>query len=96
MVIPWLFPASTIVSSVLPVFRLEVDGVIYLSPSRTCVRSLPADAVDPGLREGANRVVRPDPLVRNDLVRVIPTGIPILKEGKAVVSEKDLLFTKGA
>lgn len=33
-----------------------------------------SNAVDPGLRVGANRVVRPDPLVRNDLVRVIPTA----------------------
>ena len=93
MVIQWLFPASTIVSSVLPVFRLDVEGVIYLSPSRSCVRSLPPDAVDPGLRVEANRTVRPDPLVRNDLVRVIPTPyIPILKEAKAVLIEKNSLF----
>ena len=39
--------------------------------SKICVRSLPPDAVDPGLRVQANRAVRPDPLVRNDLVRTI-------------------------
>jgi hypothetical protein len=33
---------------------------------RSCVQSL-SPAVDPGLRVQANRAVRPDPLVRNDL-----------------------------
>jgi len=70
--ISWLCLASTIVSSVLRVRRLEVEVVIYFYPhSKICVRSLPPDAVDPGLRVPANRAVRPDPLVRNDLVRTI-------------------------
>ena len=75
MVIPWLFPASTIVSSVLLVFRLEVEGVIYLSPLKKlrpefasrCSRARIA-------RRRQTALVRPDPLVRNDLVRGIPTA----------------------
>jgi hypothetical protein len=39
--------------------------------SKICVRSLAQDVVDPGLRVQANRAVRVDPLVRNDLVRTI-------------------------
>jgi hypothetical protein len=38
-----------------------------------CIRSLLLDAVDPGLHVQANRTVRPDTLVRNDLVRTAPT-----------------------
>ena len=74
--IPWLFPASTIESSVLVVFRLEVEGVIYLSP----LRNLRPDAVDPGLRVDANRAVRPDLLVRIDPVRTLNRTVPLLKE----------------
>jgi hypothetical protein len=34
---------------------------------------LPPNAVDPGLRVKANRAVRPDPVVRNDLVHTTST-----------------------
>lgn len=90
MVIPWLLPASTIVRSVLLVFWLEVEGVIHLSPLRSCVRSLAPNVVEPGLRVVANRAVRLNPLVRNDLGRPTPTpGIAILKEAKFAISEKN-------
>ena len=84
MVIPWLCPASTIVSSVLLVSRLEVEVVIYLSPLKKLRPEFAPPAVDPGLRFQANRAVRPDALVRNDLVLHDPDpDIPILKEAKA-------------
>jgi len=59
--------------SVLVVSRLEFEVVIYLSPTREfeCVHN----AVDSGLRVQANRAVRPDPLVRNDLVSTTPASL---------------------
>ena len=70
MVIPWLCPASTIVSSVLLVRRSEVEFevVIYLSPLKNLRPELPPDLVDAGLRVQTNRAVRPDPLGQHDLV----------------------------
>ena len=59
--------ASTIVSSVLLACRLEVEVVIYLSS----LKNLRPDAVDAELHFQTNGAVRPDPLVRNDLVRMI-------------------------
>ena len=66
---PWLWLASTIVSSVLLVCRLEVEVVICLSPPKnlrpdfasTCSRPRNALPDKPG--------VRPGPLGQNDLVR---------------------------
>jgi hypothetical protein len=51
---------------VLLVFQLEVEVVIYLSPLSGV---LAPDRVDAGWGVQANRAVRTDPLVRNDLVR---------------------------
>jgi len=72
---PWLCPAATIVSSVLLVCGLESKSSSIYPHSKSCVRSLPPDTVDPGLRVQANRAVRPDSLVRNDLVRTTPTSL---------------------
>jgi len=73
VVIPWLYPVSTIVSSVLLVCRMEVEVASIYPPLKNLRPSLPQDAVDSGLRVQANRAVRPDSLVRNDLVRTTPT-----------------------
>jgi hypothetical protein len=70
--IPWLCPASTIVSAVLVVCRLEVEVVIYLF--KNLRPEFASVTVDAGLRAQANRAVRPDSLVRNDLVRPTPTS----------------------
>ena len=74
MVIPWLYPVSTIVSSVFLVCRMEVEVASIYPPLKKLRPSLPQDAVDPGLRVRANRAVRPDSLVQNDLVRTTPTS----------------------
>ena len=75
MAISWLGAASTNVFtnvwSVLLVRRLEVGVVIYLSPLKSLRPEFGSNVVDPGLRVQANRAVRVDPLVRNDLVRTI-------------------------
>ena len=42
---------------------------LFIPTQEVAVRTLPQDTVDPGLRVQANYAVRPDPLVRNDLVR---------------------------
>jgi hypothetical protein len=87
-----LVPASTIVSSVFLVFRLEVEDVIYLSLlKKMCVRSLPPDAVDPASPVEANRAVRSDPLVRNDLVRTTRSGPPYREGSEAVISANKFL-----
>jgi hypothetical protein len=68
---PWLCPASKIVSSALLVCRLEVEVVIIFIPTqefafRRCVLRL--GAVDPESRFQTNRGVRTGPLGQNDLV----------------------------
>jgi len=46
-----------------------------LIPTQELRAALPPDAVDRGLPVQANRAVRPDPLVRNDLVRTTPLSL---------------------
>jgi hypothetical protein len=45
---------------------------LFIPTQEVAARNLPQDAVNPGLRGQANRAVRPDSLVRNDLGRTTP------------------------
>ena len=55
----------------------------FIPTQEVAVRTLPQDAVDPGLRVQASYAVRPDPLVRNDLVRTTRPRHTHREEAKA-------------